>query len=394
MKVKLGEDPLRMDKLNAGISKGRGTAGGHFNCTPSPTLRKREVFITIDSLLESLVRTLQALSPRSRELVAIMVNQLAEQEGITIPKGPSQVLNKPADGIPLWIAKLKQESFARKTIELYTLTVRSYLEHDPFPTKLSIQQWLADRLEHVSTSRVSNDRKALRSFFSFLYSEGQWPTDPTHGLKPIRVRYRARELPETGDIQRLLQYRCYRERDTAKFRTMLILLITTGLRVSEAAGILKRNISFSTNEVKVIGKGDKEGVVPVLPMMAEVLKRYIDEYSDNSAYLFPGDTELGYWSVSSFEKTLVRACLKLGIEKITPHQLRHYFATHALRGGAKLEVVSKILRHASVAVTADIYRHVLTQEMHETAERYAPLSQIYSTLPEGTDARTDSTDHK
>ena len=75
-------------------------------------------------------------------------------------------------------------------------------------------------------------------------------------------------------------------------------------------------------------------------MTTDTLKRCLAEQPNSSPYLFPGDTELGYWSISSFEKTLKRACRKLGVREITPHQLRHFFATYALRGGAKLEVIS------------------------------------------------------
>ena len=337
-----------------------------------------------NSMVEPVARAMQGLSKQSQELIAILVRQLAKREGVNISINTLQGLKTPAEGIPLWIAKLKQEGYSKRTIELYLLTAQSYLRRDPVPTRLSIQQWLAERIEQVSTARASNDRKALRSLFSFLHSEGLWPDDPTAGLKHIRVRYRARELPETTDIAKLLQYRCYRSKDTPKFLTMLILLVTTGLRLSEAAGILKRNIDFEANEIKVIGKGDKEGIVPLLPITAEVLKKYMQEQPDSSPFVFPGNARLGYYSIASFEKTLGRACIKLGIRKLSPHQLRHYFATYALKGGAKLEVVSKILRHASVAITADVYRHVLNEEIHETTERYAPLSQTPQALPEAT----------
>jgi len=74
------------------------------------------------------------------------------------------------------------------------------------------------------------------------------------------------------------------------------------------------------------------------------------------------------------EKTLRRACLRAGVTPFTPHQLRHLYATAMLRGGAKLEVVARILGHASVGVTADIYRHVAVAELHEEHLRFAPLN--------------------
>jgi len=81
------------------------------------------------------------------------------------------------------------------------------------------------------------------------------------------------------------------------------------------------------------------------------------------------------------EKTLRRACLRAGIEPFTPHQLRHLYATEMLRNGAKLEVVGRILGHSSIGITADIYRHVRTGEMHEEARRCAPMGSGYLTPP-------------
>lgn len=336
--------------------------------------RQEAVTVNVNPLIETTVKALAGLKPQSQELVAILVRQLAGQEGVDMASSAAPGLQIPADGVPLWLAKLKQESYSRRTIEVYLSTVRNYLEIDPTPTKLSIQMWLAERLEQVSSAQAATDRKALRSLFSFLHEEGLWPFDPTARLKSIRVRYRARECPEMEDVRKLLTYECYRGENTDKFRTMTVVLMTTGLRVSEAASIHKAGISFTNHEIKIIGKGDKEGVVPMLPMTEEFLRRYLAGHENGGQFLFPGDTELGYWSVSSYGKTLKRACDKLGIKRMTPHQLRHFFATYALRGGAKLEVISKILRHASVAITADIYRHVLPDEIHETAKLFAPFS--------------------
>ena len=94
----------------------------------------------------------------------------------------------------------------------------------------------------------------------------------------------------------------------------------------------------------------------------------------DSPFLFPGKTRTGYAEIYNIEKTLKRACLRAGVEPFSPHQLRHFYATEMLRSGAKLEVVSRILGHAGVGITGDIYRHVSTGEMHEEAERHAPLN--------------------
>ena len=219
------------------------------------------------------------------------------------------------------------------------------------------------------------ERKAFRSFFKFLYSAGLWPTDPTANIKSIKVTYRERELPSESDIAQLLKAECHRKTDTPKFRLMIILLLDTGLRVTEACSILKANISFKRMEIKVMGKGNKERVVPISPLTASLLRSWLEQ-DRHSELLFPADNKLGYWDTCSIEKMLKRTCKRYGLKKITPHQLRHYFATHNLKNGARLEVISRILGHASTAITADIYVHVDREDIHSTHRQFSPLAKL------------------
>ena len=112
----------------------------------------------------------------------------------------------------------------------------------------------------------------------------------------------------------------------------------------------------------------------LLPQTAEALHDYMKRHRSSSPYLFPGNTSTGHMSIHNLEKTLRRMCARLGVRPFTPHQLRHLYATTMLKGGAKLEVVSRILGHTGVGVTADIYRHVATEELHEEHARFAPLN--------------------
>lgn len=293
-------------------------------------------------------------------------------------------LQTPSEGIDLWIAKLKQEGYSPRTIELYKRTVEIYLAQDPTPSSLSIRSYIAYRLSTTSPAWVSIERKALKSLFTFLYEDGLWNTNPLNGVKPVRMRFRERRCPEQEDIKKLLGVRLYRRADDARFKLMVILLLDTGLRVSEAASILKKDIDFNNMEIRVIGKGDKERFVPISPFTCALVRQYMETYcTDDSLYLYPAPNKNGYWDVLSLEKTMRGVCRKLGIKPITPHQLRHYFATTSLRNGAKLEVISRMLGHASVGITADIYRHVKREEMKEEHRLYCPLSQMAGFLPEG-----------
>lgn len=107
-------------------------------------------------------------------------------------------------------------------------------------------------------------------------------------------------------------------------------------------------------------------------LTVDTLRGYMERRPSGSPFLFPGKTKTGYAEIYNVEKTLRRACIRAGVRLFTPHQLRHYFATEMLKGGAKLEVVGRILGHSSIGITADIYRFVETGEMHEAVERFGP----------------------
>ncbi len=337
----------------------------------------------VDNALGPTVRALGQLSPSSQGAVAALVRSLAEREGITVTLAQSPGLQTPIEGVPLWVAKLRAERRSDRTVRMYEYLARRYLERDPSPTRLGVQQYLADRLERVSPAAAGNERKALASLFGFLHQEGLWPSNPLNGVGHVRARYRERPCPDAEDVARVLGTECLRRKDTDKLRTLVLLLATTGLRISEAAGILKENVDLEALEVRVVGKGDRQRVVPLLPQTAEVLARYMRRHRSDSGYLFPGRTRTGHMEIHNFEKTLRRACKRAGVRPFTPHQLRHFYATHMLRGGAKLEVVARILGHAGVGVTADIYRHVAVAELHEEHMRFAPLNGPPKALTEG-----------
>jgi len=332
---------------------------------------------------DSLAAALRRLSPQSRELVVPLITRLAEREGITISKNRALKPKPIAECVKLWAAKLRGEGRSDRTVKMYTYLVGRFLEQHPDPTRADIRQHITDRLgEGTSPAAVENERKALRSLFSFLHQEGLIPEDPTAGIGHIRVPYNERRCPSVEDVERVLEVGCLRSNDADKIRTIIRLIATTGLRLTETASLRKENVDLDALELRVVGKGGKLRVVPLLPEIAEALREYMEKRPGGSPFLFPGKTRTGYAEIYNIEKTLKRACIRAGVEPFTPHGLRHFYATEMLRKGAKLEVVGRILGHSSIGITADIYRHVRTGEMHLEAERFAPLNGGKSS-PEG-----------
>ena len=191
-------------------------------------------------------------------------------------------------------------------------------------------------------------------------------------------------------VAAVLHYTTYRKSDGPRFRIKFLLLAETGMRRMECASIRRADItpsweqgSIIGGEVRVIGKFRKERFIPLSPEITTLLMTYMDQYPTDSPWLFPSATsKSGYQSPESFYSSLRMACNKLGVKPFSPHQLRHFYATEALKDGAKLHVVSRILGHASTAITADVYAHVGDQEKTQEHMAHSPLRRLMPKLLE------------
>lgn len=332
----------------------------------------------MDEQLQTSMSALRQLSPPSQELVVNLIRQLAERENIAVPLTPTTGLQTPADGMELWEADLTAQNWSRNTIKTYKTLLTTYLKDDPTPTTLSIKQNLAKKMQTMSPTGVGNYIRALKSLFGFLKEEGLWPQDPAASIKRPKVGKKEREIPTEEEVKKLLTT-LYSDQDSRrnkpKAMAWIVTLITTGMRRSELASLRWDKIDFKHLEAIVRGKGDKERVVPLLPLTAQVLMNYRQTLPEGETMIFPTRDKTGIWNTKASNLMIARLCKKAGIKPYTAHQFRHFFTTYALKRGAKLEVISRILGHSNVGITAEVYRHVQRDEMHEEHLRFAPLSQ-------------------
>jgi len=334
--------------------------------------------VLVNIELQPAMVALDQLSAPSQELVVSLIRQLAEREDITIPLSPASGLQSPMEGIELWEAHMMAEGMSLGTIACYKWLILAYLRNDPTPTPLSIKRFLASKMIEISPIGVGNYIRALRSLFSFLKAEGLWNTDPTVGLKKPKVGKKERAIPTEDEVSKLLTA-LFTDRDPSrnkpKAMAWIVTLITTGLRRDELATLTWDRVDFGMMEATVVGKGNRERIVPLLPRTIQVLKEYRQTLPEGEPRLFPTRAKSGVWDTQASNLMIARLCAKAGIPKYTAHQFRHFFTTYALKRGAKLEVISRILGHSSVGITAEVYRHVDRDEMHEEHQRFAPLSQ-------------------
>jgi integrase/recombinase XerD len=231
---------------------------------------------------------------------------------------------------------------------------------------------------------TSHRRKAaaIRAFYRFCYGEGLSERDVAGLLDLPRA---ARQLPDTLDVaqvEALLEAPDAEQAEGIRDRALLELLYACGLRISEALGLDLEDISLVEATVRVIGKGDRERRLPVGDVALAALERYLDEV--RPVYLAKAQRPLargGPFFLSrrghrlarmSAWRLIRRAALKGGISgHVTPHTLRHSFATHMLEGGADLRVVQELLGHASITTT-QLYTHLTGERIRQVYARAHP----------------------
>ncbi|MDY0161689.1 site-specific tyrosine recombinase XerD [Desulfobotulus sp.] len=221
---------------------------------------------------------------------------------------------------------------------------------------------------------------SIRGFFTFLAQNEDLEKDPS---RVVRLPHTGRKLPDVPSVKEMEALLAAPPWNTAlglRDRAMLELLYATGLRVSELMGLKVTDLRMDAGFLRVRGKGSRERAVPFHMKARQSLDLYIREGRPRilktrmSDYLFVGGsgkplTRQAFW------KNLKTHTLRAGIVRhITPHSLRHAFATHLLEGGADLRVVQALLGHADIATT-QIYTHVSRKGLKDVHTRFHPRSR-------------------
>lgn len=224
---------------------------------------------------------------------------------------------------------------------------------------------------------------AIRGFYRFAFGDGLIPIDVASRLDLPRP---ARLLPDPltpDEVERLLEAVDPGDGDDrlVRDRALLELLYAAGVRISEALGLDRDHISFDGSFVRVIGKGDRERLVPVGEVALDWLRRYDRHVRPAWLGVASGEPAAGPFFVTERGRRLARqqawaivkrAARAAGLtDQVTPHTLRHSFATHLLAGGADLRIVQELLGHASISTT-QLYTHLTGERIREVYARAHP----------------------
>ncbi|KQT44380.1 recombinase XerD [Aureimonas sp. Leaf454] len=239
---------------------------------------------------------------------------------------------------------------------------------------------------------------SLRQFYRYLYGEGMRADDPTG---PIETQKKARALPkvmseeEAGRLLDTAEAEASRAdlSPTAlararRLHALVEILYATGLRVSELVGLPRSVLRSRSRMIVVRGKGDKERMVPLGERARDAMEAFtaalrsaeIDAVGRSAAadqpWLFPAFSESGHMTRQAFARDLKALAMRAGIPaaRVSPHVLRHAFASHLLQNGADLRAVQELLGHADISTT-QIYTHVLEERLVRLVSDHHPLSE-------------------
>lgn len=274
------------------------------------------------------------------------------------------------------------------TIENYKRDVRKYLEYLNIKhicnlsraTKTTVLTYLLYlQKQGRANSTICRTLASLRSFYTYLYSIGVVSADPTSGLEAPHVERHTPQILTTDEVELLLEqphadnYKGYRD------KAMLELLYATGIRVSELIGLKMSDINLTINYISC-GAGKSERIIPI----GTIAKQAISEYFEKSrSYMIKSESETAVFvncngtpmSRQGFWKIIKQYQKQAGIHKeITPHTLRHSFATHLLQNGADLKSIQEMLGHVDIAST-QVYSTFVNTKIQDVYKKAHPRAQ-------------------
>jgi integrase/recombinase XerD len=281
---------------------------------------------------------------------------------------------------------LVEKGLSKNTIDAYSHGLNRFLDYlrrkgiqeMPKVSKLDIRAFLLGlKRQGLSTKSVVRNLAAIRSFFRFLIQEGILDANPIEELESPKIERKLPEILTLKEVEQLLGQPNSQTPLGIRDRTMLEVLYATGMRVSELTKLPVQQVNLEGGYVLVFGKGSKERIIPLGSEAMKWIALYLSSARERlakgkeSPSLFINRSGRGM-SRQQFWKNIKAYGRRAGIRKrITPHLLRHSFASHLLEGGADLRSVQLMLGHADISTT-QIYTHVTGERLKKIHQRYHP----------------------
>ena len=303
-------------------------------------------------------------------------------------------MNKKKDIVKSYVRYLKLErNFSENTLDAYLRDLDKllvYLKHgsvDVLDVELSDLQTFAAQLHDIGIGPRSQCRilSGVRSFFRFLELDGYREDDPSELLESPVLGVHLPEVLSPEEVDRLEASIDLSKPEGQRNRAIIEVLFSCGLRVSELVNLKLSNLYIEEQYVRVMGKGSKERLVPISPRALKELDYWFMDR--NQLRIKPGEEDYVFLNRrgAHLTRTMILIMIKqqaalAGIQKtISPHTLRHSFATALLEGGADLRVIQVLLGHESIGTT-EIYTHVDMTTLREEIINHHPRNMKYKKI--------------
>lgn len=275
-----------------------------------------------------------------------------------------------------------ERSLSENTVQAYTRDMRAfveYLEKKNISISDVTHENITDYLWHrkqdgLKASSLYRAMESIKMFYRFLVIEEIIKHNPARNIISHKIPKYLPSVLTYQEVTRLIDQPCTDKEKGIRYRAMLELMYASGLRVSELLSLIMSDIDFQLNVVKVMGKGSTMRLVPFGQRAKSAIRRY---YTVRKKKYPPIEevflSRLGKpLSRVEFFRQIRRYARLAGIhKKVSPHTLRHSFATHLLKGGADLRAVQEMLGHANIATT-QIYTHIEKEQLKEAHKKYHP----------------------
>ncbi|NLA33087.1 MAG: site-specific tyrosine recombinase XerD [Mollicutes bacterium] len=279
-----------------------------------------------------------------------------------------------------------EKDFTKDTLDSYNEDLKSFakyfnnVEFKELKTK-DIESYTTHLKENgLQAKSIARHISCLRTYFKFLNNHKYLENNPMTGIDLPKVEKKLPDVWSVEEINALLDIELKRPLDYRN-KAILELLYATGLRISELINLEYVNLDLENDFLRIMGKGKKERVVPIGEIAMDYLKLYLDEYrshfvkKEQNNYIFLNYlgnklTRQGVFKILNEQQRLS------GINKnISPHTLRHSFATHLLNNGVDLRIIQEFLGHDDISTT-EIYTHVAKDKLKSDYEEFHPRSKI------------------
>lgn len=262
--------------------------------------------------------------------------------------------------------------FSHFLLEVFSVTDIAASDHH------MVRSWIVQLVES-KVEPVSVNRKiaCLRTFFRFLLAQAKISKDPTARISVLKTRKRLPGFVKEEDMVNLLDNQIFPETfEGRRDRLILEMFYGTGIRLSELIQLSEKSIDYRNNTIKVLGKRNKERIIPFSTGLLPIIEAYLDfrnrevQKKDHGLLFVRSNGEACYPAL--IHKTVKKYLAKFpSIEKRSPHVLRHSFATHLLNNGADLNAVKDLLGHSSLAAT-QVYTHNSMEKLKKVFEQAHP----------------------